>query len=63
MKMANFEEYLDSRFQELLDKEPNLDDDELDELDKLGEWFDLWCEYAQKTDELVDYYGYDGRGF
>ena len=52
----NYEDILLARFDELLDKEPNLTPDELDELDALSEWYETWLDYAQATDKMRRWY-------
>ena len=45
-----------ARFDELLDKEPDLTSDEADELDALSEWYEAWIDYAQATDNIRIWY-------
>lgn len=53
----NYEDILLARFDELLDmEETGLTPEELDELDALSEWYEVWIEYAQATDEIRRWY-------
>lgn len=45
-----------ARFDELLDKEPNLTPDEADELDALSEWHEVWLYYALAIDNIRAWY-------
>lgn len=45
-----------ARFDELLDKEPDLTPDEVDELDALSEWYEAWVDYAQAVDNIRTWY-------
>lgn len=53
------ERYLFDRFDELLEKEPNLSDEETEELDTLGTWFDAYTDYADSFAYVKDYYGFN----
>lgn len=52
----NYEDILLARFDELLDKEPDLTPEESDELDALSEWYEEWVDYAQAVDDIRRYY-------
>lgn len=53
----NYEDILLARFDELLDKEESgLTPEESDELDALSEWYEVWIDYAQATDEIRRWY-------
>lgn len=53
----NYEEILLARFDELLDNEENgLTPEESEELDALSEWYEVWIDYAQATDEMRRWY-------
>lgn len=53
----NYEDILLARFDELLDKEESgLTPAELEELDALSEWYEVWIDYAQATDEIRRWY-------
>lgn len=53
----NYEDILLARFDELLDKEESgLTPEESDELDALFEWYEVWIDYAQATDEIRRWY-------
>lgn len=53
----NYEDILLARFDELLDKEESgLTPEETEELDALSEWYEVWIDYAQATDEIRRWY-------
>ena len=52
----NYEDILLARFDELLDKEPDLTPDEADELDALSEWYEVWLDYALAIDNIRIWY-------
>lgn len=52
-----YEDTLLARFDELLDKEENgLTPEESDELDALSEWYEVYIDYIQATDNLRQWY-------
>lgn len=52
-----YEDTLLARFDELLDKlETDLTPEEFDELDVLSEWYEVYIDYVQATDDLRQWY-------
>ena len=52
-----YEDTLLARFDELLDKEETgLTPEESDELDALSEWYEVYIDYIQATDDLRRWY-------
>ena len=54
--VKSIEDSLLERFDELLDNELSLDDEELAELDALSNFYDAWLDYGEAMREIISWY-------